>query len=238
MAVQDVLNQLTGLGTGAASPAPAFDARINAHIHLPPNFSAFETVEQAVDLARGQRIGALGASNYYDYEVYGDFGALALKSGIYPLFGLEIIAMSESLKLAGAKVNDPGNPGKIYICGKGITRFDPMSAEAARLLGLIRGNDSRRMAAMAARLAEVLSGTASTPGSVRMRSSSASSGATSARGTGSTCRSGTSARPSRSGFSSSSPRGAARSSWRKYSGRPPRAVLTTPSQSRTKSART
>jgi hypothetical protein len=155
MAVQDVLTQLKGLGTDADPSAPAFDARINAHIHLPPNFSAFETVELAVDLASRQQIRVLGASNYYDYEVYGDFGALALKNGIYPLFGLEIIAMSESLRLAGAKVNDPGNPGKIYICGKAITRFDPMGAEATRLLGLIRGNDSRRMAAMTARLAEV-----------------------------------------------------------------------------------
>ena len=158
MAVQDVLTQLRRLGTTAApDSSPAFDARINAHIHLPPNFSAFETVGQAVDLASRQRIGVLGASNYYDYEVYGDFGALALANGIYPLFGLEIIAMSEPFRLSGAKVNDPGNPGKIYICGKGITRFDPMSAEAARLLGQIRGNDSRRMAEMTARLAGVFS---------------------------------------------------------------------------------
>ena len=105
MAVQDVLTQLRRLGT-AATPLTAapLEARINAHIHLPPNFSAFETVEQAVDLASAQDIGALGASNYYDYEVYGEFGALALKNGIYPLFGLEIIAMSESLRLSGAKV--------------------------------------------------------------------------------------------------------------------------------------
>jgi hypothetical protein len=158
MAVQDVLTQLRRLGTAAAPlAAPAFDARINAHIHLPPNFSAFETVEQAVDLASQQQISVLGASNYYDYEVYGDFGALALKSGIYPLFGLEIIAMSEALRLAGVKVNDPGNPGKIYICGKAITRFDPMNAEAARLLSVIRSNDSGRMAAMTARMAAVFS---------------------------------------------------------------------------------
>lgn len=165
MAIQDVLTQLKRLGTAAApDSSPGFDARINAHIHLPPNFSAFETVGQAVDLASRQRIGVLGASNYYDYEVYGDFGALALGNGIYPLFGLEIIAMSESLRLAGVKVNDPGNPGKIYICGKAITRFDPMGAEAARLLGVIRSNDSRRMAAMTARLAEVFKRNGVEPG--------------------------------------------------------------------------
>jgi hypothetical protein len=50
------------------------------------------------------------------------------------------------------KVNDPGNPGKTYLCGKGITRFDEMTAEAARLIGVIRRNDSERMAAMIDRL--------------------------------------------------------------------------------------
>ena len=32
-------------------PAPRTCSRVNTHVHLPPNFSAFETVEQAVDLA-------------------------------------------------------------------------------------------------------------------------------------------------------------------------------------------
>ena len=41
-----------------------------------------------------------------------------------------------------------GNPGKTYICGKGITRFDEMTAEAARLIDVIRQNDSRRMVSM------------------------------------------------------------------------------------------
>ena len=48
------------------------------------------------------------------------------------------------------KINDPGNPGKIYTCGKGITRFAPMSAEAERLINIIRRNDSERMAKMIA----------------------------------------------------------------------------------------
>ena len=39
------------------------------------------------------------------------------------------------------KVNDPGNPGKTYLCGKGITRFDDMSPEAQRLIDVIRRND-------------------------------------------------------------------------------------------------
>src|SRR6185436_12289843 len=75
--------------------------------------------------------------------------------GILPLFGLEIIALLEDLASAGVKINDPGNPGKMYICGKGITRFAAMSPEAAELLNVIRRKDSERMARMTTRLAEV-----------------------------------------------------------------------------------
>ena len=48
---------------------------VNAHIHLPPNFSAFETTRQALALAEAQDVRVLGASNYYDYAVYADFAA-------------------------------------------------------------------------------------------------------------------------------------------------------------------
>ena len=148
--VSDALDALRELGTPAEIRAladrgygPASPPRVNSHIHLPPNFSAFDSVEQAVSLAADQQIGVLGVSNYYDYDVYGEFVERARSRGIFPLFGLEIISMQADLRDAGIKVNDPGNPGKTYLCGKGITRFDAMSPEAARLIDVIRRNDCR-----------------------------------------------------------------------------------------------
>jgi hypothetical protein len=141
--------------TGAGTPRPP-RLKVNSHIHLPPNFSAFQTVAQAIDLASAQGIGVLGVSNYYDFEVYGDFVDGARKAGIFPLFGLEIICLIDDLVKQGVKINDPGNPGKMYICGKGITRFAPFSAEATRLLGIIRHNDSTRIREVISKLAEVL----------------------------------------------------------------------------------
>ncbi len=136
--------------------------RFNAHIHLPPNFSAFETVQQAVDLADSQGVSVLGVSNYYDYSVYEDFARRVHTCGIFPLFGLEIICLDDQLRDAGIKVNDPGNPGKFYVCGKGITRFgqtptNQMSDEASRLLDKIRCNDSTRMSKMVERLDQTFS---------------------------------------------------------------------------------
>ena len=98
----------------------------------------------------------LGASNYYDYDVYGDFARGARQAGIFPLFGLEIICLVDDLVKRGVKINDPGNPGKFYVCGKGITRFAPFNAEAERLIGIIRRNDSTRMREVISRLGEVL----------------------------------------------------------------------------------
>jgi hypothetical protein len=160
--VTEALDALRELGTpdeiralAARGYGPAAPRRVNAHIHLPPNFSAFESVQQAVDLAAAEQIGVLGVSNYYDYEVYGDFVQRARAQGIFPLFGLEIMCMQDDLRDAGVKVNDPGNPGKTYLCGKGITRFDAMSDEAARLIDFIRSHDAQRMAAMTDRLRDL-----------------------------------------------------------------------------------
>lgn len=139
----------------AANRAPGCPRVNNTHIHLPPNFSAFDTVAQAVDLAADQGVQVLGVSNYYHYGVYSDFADRARSSHIFPLFGTEIIALLDDLVAAGVKMNDPGNPGKLYICGKGAILFDPLGDEAARLLDVIREKDSTRMAALVERMGQV-----------------------------------------------------------------------------------
>lgn len=128
---------------------------VNAHIHLPPNFSAFDSVSQATDLAAAQAVGVLGVSNYYDYSIYGPFTEQVAAQRIFPMYGLEIIVMIDDLRDSGIKVNDPGNPGKTYVCGKGITKFVDMSERASALLQQIRDADRGRMAAMIEKLGAV-----------------------------------------------------------------------------------
>ncbi len=136
---------------GAFEGQPAF----NSHVHFPPNFSAFDSVGQAINMAADQGIGVLGTGNYYDYSVYKDFVTLARKKGIFPLFGTEIIALDRDLLGRGIRVNDPGNPGKIYICGKGITAFESPNKTASDLLATIRQGDEKRMADMIDKMAAV-----------------------------------------------------------------------------------
>lgn len=125
----------------------------NSHIHLPPNFSAFQNIEQVISLARQEHLRYLGASNYYDFAVYGDFARRAQAAGIFPIFGTEIICLLPDLRQQLVKINDPGNPGKMYLCGKSITRFSPLTPGGQAILEEIRQNDSTRMQAMIERLA-------------------------------------------------------------------------------------
>ncbi len=120
----------------------------NDHLHLPPNFSAFDTVEQAVELGAEQGLALLCASNYYDYRIYRRFGRRCAQRGIFPVFGLEIIVFDEELAGQGIRVNDPNNPGRMYVCGLSVVRFDPLPPRAGQTLGEIRTRDEQRMRKM------------------------------------------------------------------------------------------
>ena len=86
--VETFADTMNRLGDPDALPeagyAPGVRPHVNAHVHLPPNFTAFETVAQALDLAGAQGVGVLGASNYYDYAVYAEFADQARQHGVFP----------------------------------------------------------------------------------------------------------------------------------------------------------
>jgi len=90
-------------GLAEVGLAPLARPGVNSHIHLPPNFSAFETVGQAVELAQAQGVALLGVTNYYDYEVYGEFASQAIRRGVFPLFGLEIVSLIAGLQAGGIR---------------------------------------------------------------------------------------------------------------------------------------
>ena len=135
---------------GAVLPA---GLKLNSHIHLPPNFSAFTTIAQVIELAKAQDVRVIGVTNYYEYRVYDQFAQLASAAGVFPMFGLEIISLVDNLVKAQVKINDPGNPGRLYICGKGTMKFQPVPPAAKKVLTRIRRGDATRMAEMIAKLA-------------------------------------------------------------------------------------
>jgi len=155
---------MEGVFAGLGSPSelrawqaqrhPAVAVETNSHIHIPPNFSAFKSVEQAVALAKEQGIRVLGSSNYYEFSVYRQFAGHCAERGVFPLFGLEVIMFDEGLARGGVRLNDTKNPGKMYLCGKGLSRFLEPTIEAARKLGEIKAKDEGRAREMIRRLNE------------------------------------------------------------------------------------
>jgi len=127
---------------------------VNTHVHVPPNFSAFETAEDAVETAAAEGIRVLGASNFHDRRIYGRFAEAAAAAGIVPLFGIESISIIDAERDAGMQVNDPANPGRIYLCGKGVDPFATPTAAAGALAARARDADDARMRSMVALLAD------------------------------------------------------------------------------------
>ena len=151
------LGSVNAVTTEASNVSLPESLTYNSHIHLPPNFSAFETVEQAVELAADQSVRVLGCGNYYDYSVYQRFTETARDKNVFPSFGTEIIALETDLQQKDIRINDPGNPGRHYICGKAISRFEDLSSRADELLSGIRNNDKLRMTEMVVKMAAVFS---------------------------------------------------------------------------------
>ncbi|MGV8907992.1 MAG: hypothetical protein ACOH1Y_03350 [Propionicimonas sp.] len=133
---------------GAAIPV------VNTHVHFPPNFSAFTTVADAVGVAATEGVRALGISNFFDQQVYAAFRDRADAAGIVALYGLEFITLDDELAAAGIRVNDPANPGRMYLCGKGISPFKQKSAAAERIASEIRSGNDTRATAMVDKLAD------------------------------------------------------------------------------------
>jgi hypothetical protein len=121
---------------------------VNTHVHVPPNFSAFATVEDAVGFAAAEGVGAMGVSNFHDVRVYRRFADAAAAAGILPLFGLEFVSMLDGPTRSGTRINDPANPGRMYLCGKGVDPFAEPTPLASRLAAAVRAADRVRMAAM------------------------------------------------------------------------------------------
>ncbi len=127
---------------------------VNTHVHLPPNFSAFETADDAVRTAAAEGVRVMGASNFHDLRIYARFAEQARAAGIVPLFGIELISLDADLQVAGTKVNDPGNPGRVYLCGKGVNPFVTPTDTALRLTAQARKTDEDRVRLMVSRLGE------------------------------------------------------------------------------------
>jgi hypothetical protein len=99
-----------------AMPTP----EVNGHIHTPYSFSAFENIAQIFEMARRERIRAVGINDFFVTDGYEPFCLEALKNNIFPLFNIEFISLLKKEQREGIRINDPNNPGRCYFSGKGL----------------------------------------------------------------------------------------------------------------------
>jgi hypothetical protein len=98
-----------------------FPMKVNNHIHTPFSFSAFDSVTQAVRMAVAENIRILGINDFYVTDGYKEFTDECIDHAVFPLLNIELIGIIKEDQEAGIRVNDPGNPGRIYISGKGLS---------------------------------------------------------------------------------------------------------------------
>jgi hypothetical protein len=93
---------------------------VNGHIHTPYSFSAFENIRQIFEMARREKIVAVGINDFFVTDGYEPFCQEALKNNIFPLFNIEFISLLKEEQQKGIRINDPNNPGRCYFSGKGL----------------------------------------------------------------------------------------------------------------------
>jgi len=99
---------------------PQIPLKVNNHIHTPHSFSAFRSIEEAVKKASEEDVKVLGINDFYVSDGYGEFIKECRKYRLFPLLNIELIGISREDQEAGIRVNDPNNPGRTYISGKGL----------------------------------------------------------------------------------------------------------------------
>jgi hypothetical protein len=71
-------------------------------------------------MADEEDVRVLGINDFYVTDGYEQFIATCRKYRVFPLLNIELIGISRQEQKSGIRVNDPNNPGRTYISGKGL----------------------------------------------------------------------------------------------------------------------
>lgn len=130
--------------------------KVNAHMHTPYSFSAFKNVDDALDRAVAEKVKVLGINDFYTTEGYEEWAEGCKKRNLVPLFNIEFISLNEEDQKAGLRVNDPGNPGRTYLSGKGLSYPFKLEEPFASQLAGVRNEANLQVEAMCVKLNEIL----------------------------------------------------------------------------------
>ena len=129
---------------------------VNAHIHTPYSFSAFSSVEEALDHAAAEGVKVVGINDFYSMDGYGAWKEGCAARNLFPLFGIEFISLNAEDQAAGLRVNDPNNPGRTYISGKGLAYPVILKGEPLRQLEAVKAESNAQVEKLCGKLNEWL----------------------------------------------------------------------------------
>ncbi len=141
---------------GLCAAAPSRPRRgVNLHLHTNESFSSFRSPSEAVWQAVREGIAVLGINDHYTVAGHEEFRRACGIAHLPATFSMEAVAMDREAEAAGLLLNDPKNPGRIYLCAKGVTCLPHDSSEAMRKLNGLHAALERRNREMTARVGEV-----------------------------------------------------------------------------------
>ncbi|MDR0812166.1 MAG: hypothetical protein LBN23_07875 [Paludibacter sp.] len=130
--------------------------KVNAHLHTPYSFSAFASIDEALDMAQRENVTVVGINDFYTTAGYAAWNEGCRQRGLYPLFNIEFISLNEADQRAGRRVNDPANAGRTYLSGKGLSFPFKLDAQYAAQLANVVAESNKQVEAMCAKLNEIL----------------------------------------------------------------------------------
>ena len=125
---------------------------VNAHLHTPYSFSAFSGVQQALDMAAAEGVKIVGINDFYSMDGYAEWKSECEARRLFPLLGIEFISLNAEDQAAGLRVNDPNNPGRTYLSGKGLAFPVVLKGAEAAQLAAVKAESNAQVAAMCAKL--------------------------------------------------------------------------------------
>ena len=125
---------------------------VNAHLHTPYSFSAFESVRQALDMAAEEGVKVVGINDFYSLDGYREWSEECGARHLFPLFNIEFISLNVEDQAAGIRVNDPNNPGRTYLSGKGLSYPVILSGREARQLAEVKAESNAQVGKMCEKL--------------------------------------------------------------------------------------
>jgi hypothetical protein len=129
---------------------------VNAHLHTPYSFSAFEHLTDALDKAVQENVQVVGINDFYTTDGYVEWNEEALKRHLYPLFNIEMISLQKEDRDSGIRVNDPNNPGRTYISGKGLCCPPQLAEPFASQLAEVKAESNAQTGEMCLKVNELL----------------------------------------------------------------------------------